>query len=72
MKKLVSTILIFATILALCACGGNQSGVPEETKSQEGLQIGYARESIMPEGQVNISGAANAEHRVSTGFLDIL
>ncbi len=54
-------------VFGLCACGGS-----EGEKAPEGLQIGYARESIMPEGQVNISGSGNQEHRVSNGFLDIL
>jgi len=74
MKKLFAVILIFATLLGLCACDGSgegDNGSTTEPKAQ-GLQIGYARESIMPNGQVNISGGANAEHRVSSGFLDIL
>ena len=70
MKKVWSFILILAVIFSLCACGDN--GGSGETKAPEGLQVGYARESIMPEGQVNISGAGNQQHRISVGFLDYL
>lgn len=73
MKKFLAVFLILTIVLSLCACGGSgDNSGSTEPKAAEGLQVGYARESIMPEGQVNISGSANAEHRVSTGFLDIL
>lgn len=69
MKKWLSVILLLAITLGLCACGGEGSG---ETAPAEGLKIGYARESILPEGQVNMSGGGNQAQRVSTGYLDIL
>lgn len=65
MKKLITVFLVFVMVLGLCACGAGES-------KTEGLQIGYARESILPEGQVNISGGGNQAQRVSTGYLDIL
>ena len=71
MKKLFSVIFALGMVLSLCACGGN-SEIVEETKAPAGLQVGYARESIMPEEPVNMSGSGNQEHRLSTGFLDIL
>ena len=72
MKKLVSILLAFVLVLGLCACGGSGENGSAEPAAAQGLQIGYGRESIMPEGQINISGGANAQHRVSTGFLYIL
>ena len=72
MKKLISVFLMLAIVLSLCACGGSGEGEGTEPAAAQGLQIGYGRDSIMPQGQVNISGSGNQEHRVSTGFLDIL
>lgn len=64
MKKAAAVLLALILTLSLCACGG-------ETKP-EGLQAGYARESIMPESPIGLSGYANAETRISTGFLDYI
>ena len=71
MKKIICLLLLLALTLSLCACGDSGSGEAEPAAAG-GLQMGYGRESIMPEGPINISGGANAEHRESTGFLDIL
>jgi len=75
MKKILCLCLSLIMVLSMVACGGSgdagENGSTTAPKA-EGLQIGYARESIMPEGQVNISGSGNQEHRVSTGYLDIL
>lgn len=72
MKKMISFVLSLTLALSLCACSGSENGTTGETQPSAGLQVGYARESIMPEGQVNISGAGNQQHRVSVGFLDYL
>lgn len=72
MKKLLCALLTLAVVFSLCACGGNGGGEATEPTVPQGLQVGYARESIMPEGQVNISGSGNQAHRVSDSFLDIL
>ena len=71
MKKLIAYLLTFVIVLGLCACTGSAGGA-EETQAPQGLQIGYARESLLPNGNVNMSGYGNQQHRVSTGYLDII
>ena len=71
MKKLITLLLALALALSLLACGQSTDTDPQPATTA-GLQMGYGRESIVPDGPVNISGGANAEHRESTGFLDIL
>jgi len=71
MKKFIACFLAIVLTLGLCACGNTGSG--ETTQAAvEGLQVGYARESILPEGQVNLSGYGNQAHRISTGYLDMM
>ena len=65
MKRFIAMLLTLALILGLCACGGSEGGNTEPAAAT-GLQMGYGRESIMPEGPINISGGANAAHREST------
>ena len=66
MKKIITMVLVLTLVLSLCACGGN------EAKASEGLQVGYSRQSIMPDGSVGLGGYSNAEKRMSTGFLDYI
>ena len=70
MKKFIACFLAIIMTLALCAC--STGGAAETEPAVQGLQIGYARESILPSGQVNMSGYGNQEHRISTGYLDII
>lgn len=71
MKRFVTMLLTLALLLGLCACDGSEGGSTEPAAAK-GLQIGYARESIMPDQPVNISGSGNQAHRLSVGYLDIL
>lgn len=71
MKKFIAYFLAIIMTLGLCACGNTGSGETTQA-AMEGLQVGYARESILPEGQVNLSGYGNQAHRISTGFLDMM
>ena len=41
MKKMISLILILSLTMALCACG--------EAGGKDGLQVGFGRESILPD-----------------------
>ena len=59
MKKILSVLLMLAIVLGLCACGGTGESASTEPEAPKGLQIGYGRESIMPQGQVNMSGSGN-------------
>ena len=52
MKKLISAFLLAAMVLSLWACGGSGEGSGTEPEAPKGLQMGYARESIMPEQPV--------------------
>lgn len=62
MKKFLALFLALFLVLGLCACG---------EKKPEGLQAGYAKQSIMPEhGSVGLGGYSNAAQRQSTGYLD--
>ena len=71
MKKVLSLLLVIALTLGLCACTGG--GAAETTApASQGLQVGYARESITPGGGVNMRGYGNDAHRISTGFLDYI
>lgn len=71
MKKLLSLLMICVLTFGLCACTGNGTGETTQPEAQ-GLQIGYARESITPGGGVNMRGYGNEAYRISTGFLDYL
>ena len=70
MKRLFTLLIACAIMLGFCACGSSDSDATEPAAA--GLQVGYARESYMPEGQVNLSGSGNNAHRVSQGYMDIL
>lgn len=71
MKRFLACFLVFVLTLGLCAC--SNSGSEDTTAAAaEGLHVGYARESLLPNGQVNMSGYGNQAHRVSTGYLDVI
>lgn len=66
MKRIMTVILALALLLSICGC------TPTGQETPEGLQVGYAREEIMPEGQVPLAGHGNSANRISNGVLDIL
>ena len=70
MKRLLAIILALTIVLGLCACGS--SGAGEEGSAATGFQVGYAREDIMPDIPIGLSGFANTNVRRSTGYKDIL
>ena len=73
MKKIVTMILVLAMVLSLCACGDNGgSETAGGEKTPKGLQVGYAREKIMPQSPVPLAGYTDSTKRMSTGFLDYL
>ncbi len=72
MKKFLSLLIIFALILGLCACTGSGAGETTQPAAAQGLQVGFAKESITPGSGVNMRGYGNDAHRVSTGFLDYI
>ena len=70
MKKFLSLCLAVTIILGLCACSGSSAEPTQNTYT--GFQVGYNRQSIMPEGDIGLSGYGNPEVRRSTGYRDIL
>lgn len=71
MKKVISIILALVLVLGLCACqGSGDQGQQGGSATAEGLQVGYAREKILPLDSVPLGGYGNSDNRISTGFLD--
>ena len=66
MKKIISVLLTIVLVLGLCACGG--SG----TKSAVGLEVGYAKEKIMPTQPTPLGGYGGSSFRLHENFLDYL
>ena len=65
MKKIISLLLAFFMLSGLCACGGEEGG-----EKYEGLQVGFARESILPDSMgVQIAGG-DAKARIADGYRD--
>ncbi len=68
MKKMLALLLTLAMVLSLCACAG---AAPEETTPPAaGLQIGFAREKVMPEGTPELDGTSSG--RIMTDVMGIL
>lgn len=59
MKKILVFFLTLTMVFGLCACGGsNAEDTTEESAPVAGLQIGFAREKVMPEGTPELEGTA--------------
>lgn len=70
MKKLFCLLLSVLIVFSLVACSGAGSAAPTEPQ-EVGLQAGFGRASIMPDGPVNLAGG-DASKRISTVTLDFL
>ena len=74
MKKLLSLVLAYVLVFALCACGAAESGgAAASTAVQSGgteFMIGFNKQNITPEEEVPLSGSANRGY--SSGMLDYL
>ena len=68
MKKMIALLLVLSMALCLCACGGNNEA-GGETKGT--FQVGFARESIMPETVIPLAGSG-IQGREYEGILDPL
>lgn len=70
MKKFAAFLLALTLVLGLCACD-----VDDRTKQEEapaGLQIGFAREKVMPESGTKPELEGTAPDRIMTSFMDYL
>ncbi len=69
MKKVISLLLTAVLVLGLCACG---ESAPEDTTpaAADSLQVGFAREIVMPDGKAELDGTENG--RIMTAFMDYL
>ena len=70
MKKIISLLLTAVLVLGLCACG---EAAPKETEAAvaDTLQVGFAREIVMPKtGKPELDGTAAG--RIMTDFMDNL
>ena len=72
MKKLLSFVLAAVLLLSLCACGGSGSATTETQTQAVGLQAGFARENITPDGPVGMSGYQDSATRRMKGVLDYI
>ena len=67
MRKIIAFVLAALMIFGLCACGGEGA---TDGKKDEGLQVGFGRESIVPDiTGVEIAGG-DASARLSDGYRD--
>ena len=70
MKKIVAMLCVCCLVLGLCACGG--ASQQETEPAATGLQVGFGKASLMPEGSVPMAGYTDTTSRMSTGFRDVL
>ena len=74
MKKWICFVLAFVLTLGLVACGGSGNEGPStqggDTASAS-LQVGFGRESVMPDGPVHLAGG-DASKRISDSIKDTL
>lgn len=72
MKKFICFVIAVLMLLSLCACAGSDGETADAgNASAGGVQIGFSRAKMMPEGQVTIAGGEDP-NRISTGYLDFL
>lgn len=73
MKRLFCLVLALLLTLGLVACGGNEGGSQGGNDAAAGLQVGFGRESVMPEDftKVHLAGG-DASKRIATSTKDNL
>lgn len=72
MKKFVSLLLLFAMVLALCACSEQEPEAETIKTSTEEFSVGYARVDITPQTSVPMAGFGRTSQRMSRNIRDNL
>ena len=74
MKKIIVLLLVLATVLGLCACGGTgeQEATEPEAKETPQLQIGYGKVNITPSYPVGLAASGDEKNRRHTGLVSYL
>jgi len=75
MKKFVTMLLAFALIVSLGACAKSGEAATSDATpdaAPKGLQVGYAKELIMPEEPVPLNGYGNNDQRMHDNVLDYI
>ena len=67
MKKIITCLLALSLVVGLLACGKAEES---EEKAPAGLQVGYAKELIMPSEPVPLNGYGNNAQRMHNNTLD--
>lgn len=72
LKKIISIGLATVMLLALCACGGSTQADAATDPAPEGLQVGFAREIVMPKGGSRPELDGTAPDRIMDSIVDNL
>lgn len=70
MKKWICLMIALLMTLSLAACQNAEANETTQPPAA-GLQVGFGRQKIMPDGNVTLGGSGTYD-RVSEGYLDIL
>lgn len=73
LKKVFCLCLVAVLVVGMCACGKSEPAAENQPAAAQGLQVGFARENIMPDviTDAHLGGDDDA-FRKATNFIDLL